>query len=483
MKFGMLMGAAAVSALVFSFLGALAAPAHAQQRPEALERAVQHRQQIKTARLELAITEWNRPNVPPGRTRFVTMMAAPGEYAEIDRGDADGVVQYAAEGGPHPVFAKMQRLAYRAEGIDVRRDGDLLRTVEVSRTRSAPPDIRSLGFASIWPAKKLETTVFSGIPGGTAPRYATRQEADLQVVTVERDAGSIDYWLDPAKGYAATRVRQVTALGWYEARVELAQVGDIWFPRSVEMYTSTFQDGATPTNRVEVRAAEFNAPDHPTPLTAQSIGCIIGMTAELREPDNPGKQVGFWDGQIVVSPVEFSERVKSGELAEGARLWEKIRLSAALAAVEEREKLGDQLGRADPAATAARRDVKSFESEWERYTRAFIARYDLGDDQTQRALLLLKQCQEQGNSYLARQSREFEALDRRLNALADNRGKGSPPDVYALRMELQKELARLAGPIDAIFVEKLKPGLEKLPTRAQRARGGAAQSQPADEKP
>ena len=131
-----------------------------------------------------------------------------------------------------------------------------------------------------------------------------------------------------------------------------------------------------------------------------------------------------------------------------------------------------------PARKLIRRTV---ESEWEAYTRRFIARYRLNDEQTERALAILRDCQKQGNQYLQRRRAEFEKLETRQKAAQQSQKKGTAKELAAIQTELKK----LRQAIDEIFEKQLKPRLDKLPTRAQRqaaeereAAKQAAQSKP-----
>lgn len=93
---------------------------------------------------------------------------------------------------------------------------------------------------------------------------------------------------------------------------------------------------------------------------------------------------------------------------------------------------------------------------WEQYVRDFVAEYELDSDQQQKAVMLLLRCEVKGDSYLASRADALEKLEaERLDP--------------AKKTEADEKLAKLLAPIDDIFEKNLKPGLEKLPTRAQRA--------------
>jgi hypothetical protein len=118
----------------------------------------------------------------------------------------------------------------------------------------------------------------------------------------------------------------------------------------------------------------------------------------------------------------------------------------------------------------------NFESEWEQYTRQFIEKYQLNDEQTQKALDILKNCQSQGERYLRSKESQLSALEARSQAAAQNPGKdGKSPGRGDEQNKIQQERQKLFEPLTSIFEKQLKPRLDRLPTRAQRK---AAESNP-----
>ncbi|MCK4343005.1 MAG: hypothetical protein KAY37_14925 [Phycisphaerae bacterium] len=103
-----------------------------------------------------------------------------------------------------------------------------------------------------------------------------------------------------------------------------------------------------------------------------------------------------------------------------------------------------------------------FESEWEKYVRVFIEKYRLNDAQTQKAHSILKECQEQAASHMAKRKSQIEDLDKKIKAHTGDKKKAKE---LAKLTDLR---AKLLEPIGRIFERRLKPSLEKLPTRAQR---------------
>lgn len=134
---------------------------------------------------------------------------------------------------------------------------------------------------------------------------------------------------------------------------------------------------------------------------------------------------------------------------------------------------------------------KNFESEWEKYVRDFIQKYQLNDDQTQRANAFLADCEAQAERLIANKKGELERIEKRENELktapaaptAAGVAKNAPAaDGKAKESaELAKRRDELLAPVNRIFEDQLKPKLEKLPTRAQRkaAEEAAAKKGPA----
>ena len=102
------------------------------------------------------------------------------------------------------------------------------------------------------------------------------------------------------------------------------------------------------------------------------------------------------------------------------------------------------------------------ESQWEQYVREFIQKYQLNEEQAQRARSILKDCQDQAQRYMQKHKSDLEDLEKKI---ADA-GKAGGTSKEAT--ELGEKKTKLLEPVGRIFEQQLKPRLEKLPTRAQR---------------
>lgn len=105
-----------------------------------------------------------------------------------------------------------------------------------------------------------------------------------------------------------------------------------------------------------------------------------------------------------------------------------------------------------------------YESKWEKYVQEFIAKYELNDEQTQKANAVLEDCKAQAVRYLSSRKSQFEMIDKQLETLKQSKDKNKSK----MTSELTKKRGELMTPIDQIFEKQLKPRLENLPTRAQR---------------
>ena len=134
---------------------------------------------------------------------------------------------------------------------------------------------------------------------------------------------------------------------------------------------------------------------------------------------------------------------------------------------------------AKPGRSAGQSD-KQPESAWEKYVREFIAKYQLNDEQTQKANAVLEDCQAQAERYTIGRKEQLEKLDKQIAELKKSKDKNKNKRLS----ELNEKRKSLMDPLDRIFEQQLKPRLERLPTRAQRrAAEVAAKKKPADRKP
>lgn len=433
------------SILIFSF----ASHYSNQEKPAALVQAELAASRIQTARIEFTIRESSES------TRFYTWRCAGGDVISDYHGDQQQVLWRDENGNPIPTDALgNSRTLYNGADVWTYYDNDL--HAGVSDPRDASPqavfDIRRVGINPIDPSLELEE---QRKQAGYGPfEYSTEEENGMFVVTarVKETDGALKWWIDPTKDWCVTKTAVFMnhrEIG--EAQYELAQKDGIWIPVEIRQIPMGDDPANTTPNRiVKVIYAEFNRPDHPKRFSPSDIGVEPGTRIEFVNRPAPIADA-VWNGSELTSGAAFREKVARGEAAYGptlSRILERLQITH-----DEEQRNG-----VTPAAEHATARSRKFESEWEAYTRRFIEKYGLDEEQTQAAWRVCRQCQERGREWVARKSTEFAAVDKLLsNPETSERGKS--------------ELDRLIGPIDRIFEEQLKPRLERIPTKAQRAKG------------
>ena len=115
-------------------------------------------------------------------------------------------------------------------------------------------------------------------------------------------------------------------------------------------------------------------------------------------------------------------------------------------------------------------DKKTPETAWEKYVREFIAKYQLNDEQSQKANAVLQDCEDQAKRITIGNQDKIEKIDQQLAEVKKSKDKKKSKTITALNEQRKK----LTAPVDQIFEQQLKPRLERLPTRAQRRAAEAA---------
>ncbi len=388
---------------------------------EPLRQAIEARRRIRTAVAEMM---WTRPDGVPV---FYTVRLAPEAAAWFNWGDRAGVVgdDPDREGRPHSVLREQARLwSYDHD----RRFAELYSTRGVWGENV--PDLRSLGLMFFTAYEDPESTI-RRIERAGVESFEVGRQGSLQIVTAHTRQGEVTWWIDPAKDSQPVRVelRRDGRLA-REARIELEQSDGIWFPMRIET-VSYGPDGREQSHDViEVFYSEFNRPEHLQNLTPTDIGLEPGVLV-TRHPSKKGDEALVWDGRGLVPFSQYRGRFPHEPDGE-------------------------------PPAVAPREDL-SFDgqvrhalSAWEQYTRDFIARHRLDRARAGRAWRWLRECQRYAN-------RKVDTCRRDLGRLSRSSGGSS-----AAVGERQQRIARLRTELDRIFEQRLKPGLKKLLTRAER---------------
>lgn len=157
--------------------------------------------------------------------------------------------------------------------------------------------------------------------------------------------------------------------------------------------------------------------------------------------------------------------VRHAGIAEARRLRQKVERSRQAAMERSRAlRAGGEAEPAEPARLAAEVVVpgagptsRPARDEWARYVEWFIRRYQLNDEQQQKARQLLKQQSERRDQYLRTRVSEMERITAMFEKARSEKERALAEASYA----------RLNRPVERMF-EELKRKLDTLPTRAQR---------------
>jgi hypothetical protein len=465
--------------LLTSATGAAAAgpSAAGDDAPALLRRAIAQRTAWSKGAVDFT---WGNPQWG-GATRFYTAQFTPLESLAVWHGDAEGVLHRDAAGRPlgSLPFGPLYTLDTDDAQWQVQEGA-----VQAQMWRRSAPlrslDIRSLGLTPGVPradpaqaAEGLEKARLRGVVDG------------LQVVTLERDGGRLTWRLDPQRGGQPLRVTlehggRIVA----ESRVTLERFGDAWFPAQVEYFDGPCEGAKAPREVIRVSEARFDAPDLPDSIHLSDIGVDAGINVEVRTQGRAELEDACkWDGQRLITNEDFLARSLNGELRPGPifeRNWQRLRAANAgsqvrLPARRGQEGTGPQEStRATTTDDGARlKPIPDWESEWERYVREFCDKHRFDPGQRAEADRLLNACKKLGHEYVARRRFAFEAFDRAARSLAEL----EPAEQARRRPALEAQRLGLVLPLRELFEQRLKPGLEKLPTRAQRA-AAAANAQP-----
>lgn len=232
-----------------------------------------------------------------------------------------------------------------------------------------------------------------------------------------------------------------------ESRTTESQLIDgVWYPKKVEFYTKT--PGGERRDSITVEQAEFNKPEHPSRMTPAALGLEVGTNVQWTS--SAGQyELRMWTGEDAVPVEEFTRMERSGQITYSDRA---------------RKYMNDHRGTPQQILKAAVPISRSFETEWARYTREFCDRYSLNEEQRQAADRILKDCEEQARRYLDSHKSEIDDLLERWEKAKT--ATSAPAEIVNTLLGEGVELKR---PIQRIFDERLKPRLETLPTKAQRA--------------
>ena len=452
-----------------------------QERPAPLLAFEQARKSIASGRIEWTVLPGG---IEDAGLFFVSRYAANGDLIFEVRGDKDGWTEFDWQTGkgirryPHLYLINRDGVWHHLES------GLSCKWWKREEGRSSPwdnriRDVRALGVyptsSSLDYAKGLASMWGRG--DDTVVEWSQIEDGGVHIVTGHFASGvRMTWYINPERGWNTERIEYDTGYGLWETVSSLREFDGEWFPGETRYY----QDGRL-VETIIVRSASLNRSDDPKEFTATDLGVEPGSSVAAQNlPPKSGKELRTWNGDGIVSFEKWLEDVQAGR-----REW------------GPRHKRTHESGFESPYDTPverARRDLARRQANvryvlarhvglWERYVRDFIRRYELNDEQTQRAWAMFLDCRRRADAILERGADKLVAL------VSEYLAAREAADHEKVE-KLSKRIADLRGPVDRIFEESLKPRLERLPTRAQRRkvetqdgsidRGGAPESSSAD---
>lgn len=314
-------------------------------------------------------------------------------------------------------------------------------------------DFRSVGMSpQLSLGNSPERAAEQALPrGARSIRYSDRVLTDgTHRVEASADDGAakIVWIIDPKLDWNATRVEYwrgdaVRA----QCLTEYERINGVFVPMS-SLYLDHNQDIVA---HIQVQSIEVNTPDLPSDLTPEFIGVEPGYAVINTDAGGErGPLMYAGDGQFEKSEV-VRGKIARGELRLGEHvqgLWDGAGFSQVIPDPKEiRRKIDAQ------RRQAADRPL----DDWEIYTLEFSERYKLDDEQHQKAIQILRQCEARRDHYLRGVHDE---MQRELDALTGANGEE--------KSRHQNRVEELRAPVQKIFDQQLKPRLDKIPTRKQR---------------
>ncbi len=441
------------------------APASAP--PESVRKLVDSRRQLVSGVVEWTCVDHVRL---PGRAlRFVSRYARNGDRISNELGDAEGWVHFIPGVPPKPVdkfprsYLSNAMGRWQTTGTAVRAEWWQPGEIDPNATLTAQGprggefrDIRGLGLYPVAPIfyEHGPNTIFVVTEKGETS-WEESHRGDLVEVTAHTASGVTLIWLlDPQRDWNPVSVtaRAGTAVTTMENQLE--RFGKIWFPVRSEILF----DGA-PRMTWTVETADFCSSDDLKAFTCADIGIEAGFNVIPRNVPPEKTEVLFWNGDALVAKNDWLEAVRSGKRQPGPKIKWKSESGGGDSPYLTPEQ------RAEREAAQKRFEERDRGMEpltaWERYVAEFVRRYDLNDEQSQRAQTVLHDCESDAQKVLAPKLAELSRLQADYDAAARNGDTNQ-------QMQKAAAIAEINRPLDRIFESSLKLRLEKIPTSAQR---------------
>lgn len=406
------------------------------QPEQLLKRVLAERAALRTCRITYRVEKQASETAPSRVETYALSLAANGDRKLQALGDDEGVTLRLKSGEPHDVWGHGAR-EWVMDSAQLWMREDLEQRVVAfapDRVNNFLADPRTIGLTTGMNFVELSDAM-AAKHYGKNPRWSATREGDLICVALATDDATISRWIDPTRGWNLVRIDYKRGEVHRAAEIELQKSDGAWFPSLVRVLSGPNLDTVRET--IQVVSAEFNRPDHPADFKLSDIGIVDGASVQVWSNDN--------------TPIEYGV-VQSGRYASLASL-----------AAQSREAVDAEDGAEALGASRLREVLQKPESLWERYVRRRIAAHKLNDDQQRMCWAILRDCQEAAQSHFNRKKSESDAvlrdMDVKGDAAADGRAK-----------ELTARLDALIEPINRIFETRLKPRVDDVVTKAQRAK-------------
>jgi hypothetical protein len=395
--------------------------------------------------------------------RYTTTKFANGDYLNINNGNELGCTF------PHQIGSLWactpDRILMNKQGTWKHKEDDV-RAYLVPKDCDLSPD-KAPGYRHFWSVRMAGMSPVSQLGdietepdtywGNEVSYYSKSTIGHTCYIEADIGAGvTIEWELDATRNYACTRSSLVQdGEVVMEALTDYEQFGDLWFPMNV----SYVNDSGAEFRRIRVLYASFDDPAHPRELTVnEHLDFVPGTIISDESKDTSS----YWDGRQIISFEDYSKRLgKDIDDTEARRRWLATMTDEAGAYPKQisDDKASRELGL------------------WESYVRTFIFKYHLDKEQSKKAWDHLAKCRKPAYEFMKENKERYDKITTDINDRATRRTQSEDDrekDALSEEItELTDHRDRLLEPIQRIFENQLKPGLEKLPTKAQKEQAGA----------
>ncbi|MFH1747023.1 MAG: hypothetical protein ABIG44_08255, partial [Planctomycetota bacterium] len=243
-------------------LALLVAQEAALRPPEALRNFAHARQELRTGRISCTVTNGPRIVGMPV-LRYSMEMARNGDRLHSYHGDPEGISGRDISG--RPMLAGQELLLVQPDRAWAKSTWDFSGTIipkpKLDSRRAiftgGVVDLRLLGMAPDWD-RLVDQSVDTVLAQATKEcvGYSVEREGSLHHVIVHyADDRTLEYEIDAAKGWNATRISGSGPGNEWENIIELRETGGTWFPETTTLYVN----GVARTECV-VSEVAFNSP-------------------------------------------------------------------------------------------------------------------------------------------------------------------------------------------------------------------------------